>query len=91
MEQQSRARRGCTARSWGPVDLPLVAYGLITGIVAVSAGTLVARAEQQIGTLTQIISLLTSVAIAVLSSFAVDSVLTWLRPGLKSSRSSRQS
>jgi hypothetical protein len=72
----------------GSVDLPLVAYGLVTGILAVGAGALVANAHRYFGSFTGATSLLTTLAVAALSSLATDAVLGWLLPprGTDSSR-----
>jgi hypothetical protein len=51
-------------RSRRSIDLPLLAYGLTSGIVAVSAGTLAQ-------------SMLMVVVVAILLSMAANSVLSW--------------
>jgi hypothetical protein len=62
------------------IDLPLLAYGLASGVLAVSAGTLLAHAEQRLGALTKAVSLLATVAITVVAGLSADSVLEWLLP-----------
>lgn len=62
------------------LDVPLVIYGLTTGVLAVGACALVTRADQQLGALTKIISLLVTVTIVVAASLFGDSLLRWLLP-----------
>jgi hypothetical protein len=68
----------------------LVAYGLATGILAVSAGILVTQAHRYIGPLTEATALLATLAVAALSSLVTDAVLGWLLP-LRRMDSSRHS
>jgi hypothetical protein len=72
------------------IDVPLVAYGLATGILAVGAGTLVTHAHRYIGSLTEATAVLATLTVAVLSSLASDAVLGWLLP-LRRMNSSRHS
>jgi hypothetical protein len=92
LAEQRRGTAGARSlrRSAWPVDLPLVTYGLATGILAVSAGTLVTHAHRYIGSLTGATALLATLAVAVLSSLAADAVLRWILP-LRGTDSSRHS
>lgn len=67
-----------------------MAYGLATGILAVSAGTLVTHAHRYIGPLTEATALVATLAVAALSRLATDTVLGWLQP-LRRMDSSRHS
>lgn len=89
-EQRRGTARSRPRSTAGWVDLPLVAYGLATGILAVGAGALVANAHRYFGSFTSATSLLTIVAVAALSSLAADTVLGWLLP-LRRMGSSRHS
>jgi hypothetical protein len=73
------------------LDIPLVIYGLTTGVLAVTAGVLVTRADEQLGSLTKAISVLVTATIAVGSILFGDSILRWLFPLFRGSRATRQS
>jgi hypothetical protein len=79
--ERETARRG--SQAMGPakrsVDLPLVAYGLVVGILAVGANTLVSRAAQPLGVFARDVSFMVVVAMAVAASLTADSILGWLR------------
>jgi hypothetical protein len=64
----------------GFLDVPLVLYGLTTGVLAVGAGALVTRAEQQLGPLAKAISPIVTATIATLACVFGDSLLRWLLP-----------
>jgi hypothetical protein len=72
------------------VDLVLVIYGLTTGVLAVSAGTLLADANQHWGA-PRAISWLVVAAITVVAGLFADSLLSWLLPLHQRSDSLRDS
>lgn len=76
------------ASSRASTDLPLVLYALATGILIVSASTLLAQAERQWDPFVNAISLLATAVITVITGLSADSVLSWLlspHPGSDSS------
>ena len=68
---------GASVPASGSIGLPMALYALATGILAVSAGTLVQRAGQW-GPLTQAVSLFVTVAITVVAGVGADPALRWL-------------
>ena len=75
-------------RSRRPIDLPLVAYGLTAGILAVTAGSLVRHVERYVGTLADALSPLTVLTVAIVLSLLTNSVLGWLLPARRTDSSS---
>ena len=64
-----------------PIDLALIVYGLVVGILAVEAGAIIGHAARPFGPFAKDISFLTMVTVAVTASLAADSILGWLRRG----------
>ncbi len=62
------------------LDVPLVIYGLTTGMLAVGASALVNQAGRLLGALTGVMSLLVLVTIVVAASRFGDLLLGWLLP-----------
>ena len=62
-----------------PIDLALILYGLVVGILAVETSAIIGRAVQPFGPFAKDVSFLTMVTIAVTASLAADSILGWLR------------
>jgi hypothetical protein len=79
LEPGSGGPRPTVAPAPGSVDVPLVLYALAAGVLAVSAGAIVAQAQRW-GALTNAISLLTTATLTVVAGVAADSVLGWLIP-----------
>lgn len=83
--EADRQRPGASPRA--STDLPLVLYALTTGILVVSAGTLLAQAGRRWDPFVNAISLLATAVITVVAGLSADSVLSWLFPPRPSSDS----
>lgn len=75
----------------GSLDLPLAVYALLTGILTVGGGTLFARFTEESGMVNRLIPPITAIALAAVSTFFADFVLTWLLPIRRQVESSHHS
>lgn len=73
---RGRLRR-TAAQSLRPIDLSLILYAVMSAILAVSAGGLLARAARW-GQLTDTISVSLTLVIIIVAGVSADSVLAWL-------------
>jgi hypothetical protein len=71
--------------------MPVVVYGLATGLLAVGAGVAIPQALNQLGSFTKVISVLVTATIAIAAIFFSDSILGWLFPRLRRSRGAHHS
>lgn len=62
------------------IDRPLIIYGLVTGVLAVGAGTLTLRGTGRLGTLGVTLSVLVTVALVVIAVITAEPILRWIVP-----------
>ena len=60
------------------IDGPLVAYGLVTGILAVSAGIVAASLLDRLGVTRQLISVAITLLIALVAIVFASRILRWI-------------
>jgi hypothetical protein len=60
------------------IDGPLLAYGLVTGILAVSAGVAVSSPLDRLGVTRQLVAVATTLVIASLATVFASRILGWV-------------
>jgi hypothetical protein len=60
------------------IDKPLLAYGLVTGILAVSAGVIVSSQFDRWGGMRQPVSIITALVVASLAIIFASRILGWV-------------
>lgn len=79
MDAESKLGRERTAdQARASTDLPLVLYAIATGILAVSAGILVADLERAWRPFTNVVSVVATATVTIIAGVSADAVLGWL-------------
>ena len=71
------SRAGTDSRA---TDGPVLAYGLVTGILAVSAGVIVTRPLERLAGARPLVSIVTTLAVAAAATLFAAPILGWLIP-----------